>query len=263
MREQFEFKAARLPLLVSVPHAGTLLPGGLESRFSEVAGGLPDTDWFVGRLYKWVTGIGAGLIVANYSRYVIDLNRPPDDAALYQSTVPGLVPLMTFSGAPLYVDEVPDVGEVQQRLLNYWQPYHRMIRDELTRLRAEYGFAILLDAHSIRSRVPLLFEGTLADLNLGSFNGQSAAPSLVAVARSVLRNQNQYSHVVDGRFKGGYITRHYGQPEQNFHALQLEMAQSIYMREEPPEYIHASAVRVQDMLKTLLSRLSEWRPEVV
>ena len=260
MRELFEFTAARLPLLVSVPHAGTLLPDGLESRLSAVVRDLPDTDWFVNRLYGWVTEIGAGLIVGNHSRYLIDLNRPPDDAALYKSTTPGLIPLRTFSGIPLYVGETPDADEVQQRLFDYWQPYHRKIREELDRMKSRYGFAILFDAHSIRSQVPQLFEGTLADFNLGSYDGQSAASSLVSAATGVLRKQKQYSHIVDGRFKGGYITRHYGRPDKNVHALQLEMSQSVYMREDPPLYDLDAAGRTQEILKELLMQIINWRP---
>jgi N-formylglutamate amidohydrolase len=260
MRKLFEFRAAQLPLLVSVPHAGTLLPGTVASRLSTAAGSLPDTDWFVDLLYDWVTEIGAGLIAANYSRYVIDLNRPPDNSALYLAGTPGLVPLRTFSGEPVYETDAPPADEVQRRLSDYWQPYHHAIEKEIDRLRDAHGYAILFDAHSIRSQVPLLFDGSLPDLSLGSFDRRSAAPGLIETASAVLRAQTRFSHVIDGRFKGGYITRHYGRPEQDVHALQLEMSQSVYMNQEPPEYDIGSAPRVRKFLKILLSALLDWSP---
>lgn len=260
MSELYKFQSCRLPLLVSVPHAGTALPDALDMQLSGAASTLPDTDWFVDRLVRWVPDIGAGLIVANYSRYVVDLNRPPDDAALYQGTTPGLVPRQTFSGLPVYRNGEPDADAVRARVKQYWWPYHHAIQRELDRLRQQFGYAILFDAHSIRSHVPRLFAGNLPDLNLGSFDGQSAAAGLLKVATAVLGNQHRYSHTLDGRFKGGYITRHYGQPDQHIHALQLEMSQTVYMHEDPPEYDHDAAARAGKLLKTLLLELISWEP---
>lgn len=257
----FEFTPGRLPLLVSVPHAGTCIPESIRRQLSAVATPLPDTDWFVDRLYSWVVETGVGLITANYSRYVIDLNRPPDDAALYPGKIPGLVPDRTFSGHCVYEKETPDADEVQRRITKYWQPYHQAIRAELDRMREIHGYAILFDAHSIRSAVPGLFEGKLPDLNLGSFNGQSAAPGLINTALGVFGGQNRFSHVADQRFKGGYITRHFGHPSQNLHALQLEMSQTVYMCEDPPTYDHEAAAKVQPLLELLIRRLLAWNPD--
>ena len=260
MSELFNFQVGERPLLVSIPHAGTLLPASMATELSAGASSLPDTDWFVDRLYDWVPQLGAGLITARYSRYLIDLNRPPDDAALYRSETPGLIPLRTFSGTQVYTSEPPDAKEVAMRLSRYWQPYHRAIQHELERMREKFGYAILFDAHSIRSRVPGLFDGVLPDLNLGSFAGRSAAPGLVETAMNVIEDQDRYSHVKDGRFKGGFITRHYGRPEQNIHALQLEMAQTVYMHEDPPVYAIEAASRAREFLRILLSCLIEWSP---
>ncbi len=229
-------------------------------QLSSEACALPDTDWFVDRLYRWVPDIGAGLIVANYSRYVVDLNRPPDDAALYQAATPGLVPRRTFSGLPVYAKGAPDADAVRARVNDYWWPYHEAVQRELDRVRDKFGYAILFDAHSIRSRVPALFEGDLPDLNLGSYDGRSATAGLLKAAMAVLGEQDSYSYTLDGRFKGGYITRHYGCAYQHVHALQLEMSQSVYMREEPPEYDPDAARGILDLLKTLLLRLIEWNP---
>lgn len=261
MSDTFKFTRGRSPVLVSIPHAGTLLPLGMAARLSPAAASLPDTDWFVDRLYDMVGDLGAGLIVARYSRYVIDLNRPPDDAALYRQETPGLVPVRTFSGQPVYRGARPDEDEAGQLIQRYWQPYHQAIGGELQRLRNEHGFAVLFDAHSIRSHVPDLFEGRLPDLNLGTNDGRSTSPALVSLVAERLGRESRYSHVIDGRFKGGYITRQYGRPNENLHALQLEMSQAVYMQEDPPEYNHAMAGPVKEMLEELLAGIAEWRPD--
>jgi N-formylglutamate deformylase len=233
-------------------------PLGQEGRLNEGAQSLPDTDWFVDRLYDWAPELGAGMLIARRSRYVVDLNRSPDDAALYSTPVPGLVPLQTFAGEPLYESAPPGRFEIRRRLEAFWQPYHDALAAELTRIRHLFGYVILLDAHSIRTTVPRLFEGRLPDLNLGSFDGRSASCGLIQAVAALLAAQGKYSHVVDGRFKGGYITRHYGQPELGIHALQLEMAQAIYMQESPPRYDAVKAAPVVALLRELLSRLLEW-----
>ncbi|MFT5138570.1 MAG: N-formylglutamate deformylase [Lysobacterales bacterium] len=256
----FKIHTSRLPLLVSVPHAGTRLPSSINGRLSPKASMFPDTDWFVDRLYEWVPELGAGLITANYSRYVVDLNRSSNDAALYENKTPGLIPIETFSGLPLYQWELPDAEEIKKRVEMYWQPYHLAIKNELARLKETFGYAILIDAHSIRSRVPGLFDGVLPDLNLGSFEGRSAAPSLTGEALNIFRGQNRYSHVVDGRFKGGFITRHYGCPALHIHALQLEMSQDIYMHKDTLRYDEKAAGGVQEFLKHLIVTLLAWKP---
>ncbi|MGB8694011.1 MAG: N-formylglutamate amidohydrolase, partial [Steroidobacteraceae bacterium] len=195
----------------------------------------PDTDWHVDRLYDFARELGASLLVARYSRYLIDLNRPPDDAALYQGAPrTGLCPALSFSGLPLYYEgsayTVP-TAEVQQRRLAYWQPYQDALHTLIAATIARHGHALLLDAHSIRSVVPRLFAGQLPDINVGTNDARSCNPAIIDALRELLVAQQQYSWVIDGRFKGGYITRHYGQPSHQVQALQIELAQCTYMLE--------------------------------
>lgn len=253
------------PVLVSVPHAGTEVPEDIAGRLAPAAAALPDTDWYVDRLYEWAEGAGAGMLVAAASRYVVDLNRPPDDTPLYDRAttrlVTGVVPLQTFDGQPAYQPgEEPDPGEMAARIRGHWEPYHAMLRAELERIRARHGYAVLLDAHSIRHELPLLFAGSLPDLNLGTNGGQSAAASLIEAARQALAH-DRFSLVVDGRFRGGYITRHHGRPETGVHALQLELAQRCYMQETPPRWIEKRAARLRQVLRGLVRALSEWNPD--
>lgn len=259
--DDFDFHPGTTPLLVSVPHAGTRLPEGLAERLTPGARALPDTDWFVDALYGFVRERGAGLLVARWSRYVVDLNRPPGDEALYAARTTGLVPLETFDGQPLYGDKPPDESEVRARRDRYWKPYHDALDAALGELRARHGHAVLLDAHSIRSEVPGLFEGRLPHFNLGTWAGRSAAPGLAAGAEDILVGASAFETVRDARFKGGYITRHYGRPHEGVHALQLEMAQRSYMREVPPEPEPGRAARVKPVLEKLVSHLQDWTPE--
>lgn len=257
----YSFQRGASPLLVSIPHAGTSVPEAIGQRLTGQALQLPDTDWYVDRLYHWVADQGAGLLVANYSRYVIDLNRPPDNAALYDGPGTGLLPAHLFDGGPLYrPGKEPSEVETEQRLSEFWQPYHQKLATELQRIKAQFGYAILLDAHSIRSEVPMLFEGRLPDLNLGSNAGASADSGLVSTSFSALSKNSSYTTVRDGRFKGGYITRNYGKPEENIHALQLEMAQSVYMCETPPKYDQALAGQVKVVLRDFVGVLLDWSP---
>ena len=249
------------PLLVHVPHAGTRIPAGLAGRLSGHAETLPDTDWHADRLYGFASALGAGLMVATHSRYVIDLNRPPDDEALYSTRTTGLMPLETFDGEPLYREGAePRATEARERCRDYWHPHHRALKAELDRLRSRHGHAVLLDAHSIRSEVPALFPGRLPVFNLGSHSGRSADPSLVELAAKVLSGDPRWDLVIDGRFKGGYITRHYGRPADGVHALQLEMAQRAYMDEATRQATEHSMQAVRGMLGKLVSGLSRWRP---
>ncbi|MEO8923308.1 MAG: N-formylglutamate deformylase, partial [Caldimonas sp.] len=229
----FTLHRGRTPLLVSMPHVGTSIPDDLRSRVVERGLAVEDTDWHLEPLYDFVRKIGAGLIVPRHSRYVIDLNRPPENAPMY----PGvnnteLCPTRFFTGDALYRQGAqPDDAEIARRLDHYWHPYHRALEDELTRLQATHGHAMLFDAHSIKSELPWLFEGRLPDLNLGTANGASCAPSLRRALARVLESQSRYTQVVDGRFKGGHITRHHGRPAVGRHAVQLEMTWRSYMRE--------------------------------
>lgn len=251
------------PVLVSMPHVGTLIPPALQDRYVPRALQVEDTDWHLEALYDFVRDSGASLIVPRYSRYVIDLNRPSENTPMY----PGannteLCPTRFFSGEPLYRDgQAPDAIEIARRVVQYWQPYRSALEAELVRLRAAHGHAVLWDAHSIRSELPWLFEGRLPDLNLGTVNGSSAAPSLRAALAQVLAQQTTYSQVVDGRFKGGHITRHYGRPDQGWHAVQLEMCWRCYMAEDPPYVLDAArASQVRPLLQRLLNTLLAWKP---
>jgi N-formylglutamate deformylase len=242
------------PLLVSCPHDGTALPPTLAARMVENARRVPDTDWHVARLYDFAREIGASMIVPKYSRYVVDLNRPVDGAALYPGRAEtGLVPTITFGDEPIYLEGAEPVAEeIAGRVRMYWQPYHDALAAELARLRAQHGRVVLWDAHSIRSEVPMFFAGRLPDFNLGTADGRSATMALQQRLGDVLASQDHFTHVVNGRFKGGHITRHYGKPESGIEAVQLELAQVNYMNEDSFEYLPGRAAAVQALVRRLL-----------
>jgi len=253
------------PLLVSVPHAGTALPLDQQPRYTERALQVEDTDWCLDELYDFARDLGASLIVPRYSRYLIDLNRPPTDAPMY----PGannteLCPTRNFEGLPIYrAGQAPDATEIARRRERYWQPYHDALAAELARLKTEHGHALLFDGHSIRPELPWLFEGRLPDLNLGTAEGQAAKPAVRDALRDVLAGQTTFSWVVDGRFKGGYITRHYGQPAQGVQAVQLEMGWQCAMAEAmpasgQPRLEPARVARLQPVLAALLRTLLQY-----
>lgn len=261
MPQLFELQRGTGPILVNVPHAGTHVPAAIADGLTAPARDLPDTDWYVDELYGFAPALEAGLMVATHSRYVVDLNRPPDDSALYTTRGTGLVPDRSFAGEPLYQPgRQPDAAEVRRRVEQYWTPYHAALGAELERLRHSHGYAILLDGHSIVSRAPLLFEGRLPDLNLGSNSGQSAHGELIRGAMRALASATGWSLVLDGRFRGGHITRYYGRPAEGLHALQLELAQCIYMREAPPRRIREDMQRLAELLQRLVSELAAWEP---
>lgn len=242
------------PLLISLPHDGIALPEDIAARVTPEARGVPDTDWFVSRLYDFARKLGASLLVPNYSRYVVDLNRPPDDVSLYpgQNTT-GLCPAVRFSGDPVYLPgQEPSPDEVAARVERYWRPYHDALARELARLRDAHGRVLLWEGHSIRSVVPFLFEGRLPDLNVGTAAGASCAPALQARLEAVLSAQQGYTWIANGRFKGGYITRHYGRPAEGVDAVQLELAQDTYMDEATGRYEPAKAEKLQQLLHSLL-----------
>ena len=253
------------PLLVSLPHVGTHIPEALRPALVQRALAVEDTDWHLGALYGFARDIGASVIVPRHSRYVIDLNRPPENALMYPGTNnTELCPTRFFSGDALYrPGGAPTAEQVQQRLLGYWRPYHAALAAELARLKARHGHALLWDGHSIQSELPWLFDGRLPDLNLGTANGQSCAPSLRNALMQVLQGQWAFSHVTDGRFKGGYITRQYGRPQDGIHAVQMEKCWSCYMRETPPWVLSPERVaRLQPVLRALLQTCLAWRPDV-
>jgi N-formylglutamate deformylase len=245
-------------LIISVPHAGTAIPEELAARLTPLALTLPDTDWHVAELYDFAPALGATLLIAQYSRYLIDLNRPPDDAALYSAAPKtGLCPTASFAGEPLYLagDAALDATEIAQRREQYWQPYHDALHTLLAQTRERFGYALLLDAHSIRSEVPRLFEGRLPDINVGTNQGSACTPALTEALRARLSGQTRWSRVFDGRFTGGYITRYYGRPAFGVHAVQIELAQSAYMDETGTGYEPVRAAPLRDMLGGMVASL--------
>ena len=244
MTDVYSFHAGDSPLLVSVPHDGRDVPADIRAVMTSDALELPDTDWHVSTLYDFARELGASLITANYSRYVVDLNRPPDDACLYDGKPgTGLCAQATFTGAPLYRDDAAvNPAEVAARVERYWRPYHKRLRETLDEIRDRHGYALLWDAHSIPSHVPLLFDGELPILNIGTWDGRSCDPG-VSDAVFAAASASPYTTVRNGRFKGGYITRHYGDPGDRVNALQLEVAQRAYMDEASREYRPEQAER--------------------
>ncbi len=258
---EFEFKPGSIALLVSMPHVGTDIPDDIAARLTPAALRRADTDWHLTRLYDFAAALGASTIAARWSRYVIDLNRPPEDCNLYPGLdTTGLVPVDTFHKEPLYLPgQLPGPAERAERLARYWSPYHAQLRAELDRLLAQHGKVVLWDAHSIASRVPRFFEGRLPDLNFGTAQGDACADGLDAAVMAVARAQQRYSVAHNARFKGGYITRHYGKPLHNVHAIQLEMCQCLYMDEQDPfTYRPALADEVRPLLRDLLTAAAAW-----
>jgi N-formylglutamate deformylase len=260
MSPVFEFQPGELPLLISVPHDGRDVPEDMQVRMTDIGRTIPDTDWHVAELYEFAADMGANILVAKYSRYVVDLNRPVDDAALYPGQVAtGLCPLQTFAGESIYRSGGVGDSEKAHRIEQYWRPYHAHLRDTLDALRAKHGFALLWDAHSIPSVVPRLFEGELPQLNLGSNCGGSCEQSLEDAVGAIAAASG-YSTIINGRFKGGYITRHYGDPENGINALQLEIAQRAYMNEQTTAFDLAKAAVLRDTLRKMLSAFVTARP---
>jgi N-formylglutamate amidohydrolase len=253
MTDVFEYTKGSTPLLISIPHDGRALMPGQDARMTDVGRSIPDTDWFVRELYAFATDIGASIVAANYSRYVVDLNRPADDAALYEGQVStGLCPLQTFAGQPIYLDgETVTTNEQQDRVRHYWRPYHDKIEDVLHDLHDDNGVALLWDAHSIASEVPALFPGVLTDLNVGTDGGKSCNALIESSVMNVA-TASDYTSVANGRFRGGFITRHYGKPEKNIHAIQLELSQRCYLDESNLSYDAELAVRVGATIKKML-----------
>ncbi|HET9045754.1 MAG TPA: N-formylglutamate deformylase [Casimicrobiaceae bacterium] len=259
----FDLHRGSSPLVVDVPHAGTYVPDALALRMTPAARALPDTDWHVEKLYAFARDTEVTLMVATHSRYVVDLNRDPSGAALY----PGadnteLCPTRTFANEAIYAgDDLPGTAEIDARRRTYFEPYHAALAQEIARVRDRHGYVILLDGHSIRSEVPRFFAGRLPALNLGTADGASCAADVAAVATRVLASGG-FTHIVNGRFKGGYVTRRYGRPQDDVHALQLEMAQDAYMDEAPPyAWEPARAKELAAMLESLVITLAETRPQ--
>jgi len=232
----FSYQQGNSPVIVSFPHDGVLLPAEISDHFNALGQQVPDTDWFVNQLYNFLPDLDVSFFIPEYSRYVVDLNRSSQGGSLYPGQYETSVcPVATFDNAPIYKEgKEPDADEVQRRISAYWRPYHDHIQSEIARIKALHGYAILWDAHSIRGVVPQLFEGVLPDLNFGTAGGTSCAPDILKRVTDIAHAQNHFSVVENARFKGGFITRNYGNPEDNVHTIQLEINQSIYMSDDQP-----------------------------
>ena len=260
----FELERGTRPVLVSLPHVGTAIPDTLRPQFVPRALAVEDTDWHLDQLYAFVRDLGASLIVPCYSRFVIDLNRPPENTPMYAgANNTELCPTRFFSGDPIYqAGCAPSASEIAARRDTYWRPYHAALEAEMTRLHAEHGHAVLFDGHSIKSQLPWLFEGKLPDLNLGTASGSSCAAGLRSRLQQVLQSQTAFTQVVDGRFKGGHITRAFGRPHVGWHAVQLEMCWSTYMVEEPPFRLDPARVgRLAPVLQAMVGAMLDWSPD--
>ncbi len=253
----FHLHEGRSPLLVSVPHAGVHIPQQIARRLTPLGRAVHDTDWHVDKLYDFVPDAGATLLVATHARTVVDLNRSPQGGALYPGQAETTIcPTESFDGRPLYEGGEPNTEEIADRVERYWQPYHRMLRQQLERLRSLHGVVHLLDAHSIRSRIPRLFDGILPDLNFGTNGGLSATPDLGQRALRATANAG-FTQILDGRFRGGHITRHYGRPDTGVSAIQLELAMHTYLDEAAPErFDRQRAAPLTAVLHTLIRVLA-------
>ncbi|MEO3385562.1 N-formylglutamate deformylase [Mesorhizobium sp. CAU 1741] len=246
-----------IPVVLGVPHAGTWVPEPVTAALNETGRGITDTDWHMDRLYDGLLP-GASMVCARFHRYVIDANRDPSGASLYpgQNTT-GLVPTTDFDGNPIW-DTPPDDAEIAARVAAFHRPYHEALASEIERVRAQHGIVILYDCHSIRSRIPFLFDGTLPDFNIGTNRGETCAPAIEQLVERVCASAHGYTSILNGRFVGGWTTRHYGRPEQGVHAIQMELAQSTYMDEHAPwTYRPEKADAVRRVLGDLLEGIHQ------
>ncbi len=259
----FKFTEGTGPVLMSIPHVGEHISPDVAAKLADAAEGVTDTDWYLDRLYNFSGELGLHVLQATHSRYVIDLNRSPDNVSLYPGqNVTELVPTSTFSEEPLYpAGGEPDDAEIARRLETYWYPYHTKLAETLAALKEEYGYAVLFDCHSIKSVVPRFFEGKLTDFNLGTASGASCAPDLRQQLSGALAQDDWYTLAVDGRFTGGYITRHFGSPNDNVHAFQLELSTATYMDEEPSwAWREDLANQVRPSLRRMMQVAVGWQP---
>lgn len=251
------------PLVLGLPHTGTELPPEIAERLNARGRALTDTDWHVDRLYGGLID-GVTSVRTRIHRYVIDVNRDPSGANLYPGmNTTGLVPLTDFDGEPIWRSgAAPDAAEIARRRSLWFEPYHAVLAAEIARVRARHGFAILYDCHSIRSRIPFLFAGQLPEFNLGTDGGRSCAPEITRAVVAICAAAEGRSYVVDGRFRGGWTTRHYGRPESGVHAIQMELAQRTYLAAEAPPWTYdlAKAEALRAVLRQILATLADWRP---
>lgn len=250
------------PLVLGLPHTGTDLPGDIHSALNDTGRAMADTDWHIHDLYHGLAE-DVTTVRTRIHRYAVDVNRDPRGVSLYpgQNTT-SLCPLTDFDGVPIYPEgAAPDAAEIERRGALYHAPYHAALQSELDRVKALHGYAILFDCHSIRSVIPFLFDGVLPDFNIGTNDGQTCDPALTAMVTARCQTSEGFSTVVNGRFKGGWTTRHYAQPDAGLHTIQMELAQSTYMLEHPPwSYEPERAARLRARLALILNDLIRWRP---
>jgi N-formylglutamate deformylase len=260
MTYPFQFHQGDAPLLVSLPHGSTHIPAEIAARMTPAALTVADTDWHVSKLYDFAAELGATVICATHSRYVVDLNRDPAGSVLYPgASNTEIVPLTTFLHEPIYQPgQNPYDVEVAARVETYWRPYHDRLRDTLAAMQQRFGAVVLFDGHTIKSEVPRFFTGRIADLNLGTAEGAAADETLRQAVFGLL-DASLYDTVLDDRFTGGFITRHYGRPANGVHAVQLELTWRCYMDEEPPfTYLPERADRLKAVLRPMLEAMRDW-----
>ncbi|PVZ48322.1 N-formylglutamate deformylase [Thalassobacter stenotrophicus] len=251
------------PIVLGLPHTGTYVPDDIWAKLNENGQKLSDTDWHIDRLYDGLLA-DVTTVKANFHRYVIDANRDPEGKSLYpgQNTTT-LVPLTDFDGVDIW-QTPPSDAEIDARREEFHTPYHAALLAELTRVRDMHGVAILYDCHSIRSHIPHLFDRTLPDFSIGTNLGATCAAQIEAATIAVCEDAKGYSTTVNARFKGGWTTRNYGQPETGIHAIQMELAQSTYLTDEaaPWTYDTAKADHLRPHLKQILTALAELAPSL-
>lgn len=249
------------PIVLGLPHTGTYVPPEIHEQLNARGQGLDDTDWHIHTLYDGLFD-GATSVRATFHRYVIDANRDPSGVSLYpgQNTT-GLVPVTDFDGKGIW-SKPPDGAEIEERRIAFHAPYHDALQKELDRVRELHGFAILYDCHSIRSNIPFLFDGILPDFNIGTNLGATCHASIEETLVSICDAANGYTSVLNGRFKGGWTTRHYGRPSEGLHAIQMEIAQSAYLSTEaaPWNYDTTKALGLREHLNQILENLANMAP---
>lgn len=258
-----EVKRGSGPIVLGLPHAGTFVPEVIAKRLNQNGRSLRDTDWHVDRLYDDILP-NATAVRATFHRYVIDANRDPAGESLYpgQNTT-SLIPLTDFDGEDIWVHP-PEEADTEHRLETYHAPYHIALKAELRRVRDVHGIAILYDCHSIRSEIPFLFPGTLPDFNVGTNDGTTCHPKIEQTVCGIVQNSVGFTSVANGRFKGGWTTRHYGMPDSGVHAIQMELAQSTYLtREAPPwDYDVTKAGQLRAYLADIVNALADLAPSL-
>ena len=258
MSKDYLFHHRNSPFLFNIPHDGSVIPDDIAETMNEFALKSPDRDFYVSQLFSFAKDFDISLLKNHISRYVVDMNRPSNNESLYPGqSVPGLCPTTSFDDKDIYKNDNPNDQEIQRRLEKYWRPYHQIIKDKLEVIKQQHGFAILIDCHSIKSEVPRFFEGQLPDINIGTNSGESCSNEIEARIKKSLESQKAYSFVFNERFKGGYITRHYGQPENNIHAIQIELSQINYMDESNNRFDVVKAEKLKTVLIRMVNSLDD------